>query len=737
MTDFRARALADACSGYTALRPPNRMTVAEGIAKNLIIQQPGSPRTPWSADETPYMVAPANALSSRRHEAVVFIGPARTGKTAALLQGWLAHAVVNDPGDMLMIQMGKDKAREFSKTDIDRAIRYSDNVREMLSPVVTDSNTFDTKFRHGMWLRIAWPTVSNVSGSTYRYVAITDIDRIENAENVDGEGPLFDLAKKRTTTFMSRGMTLVESSPGKEFVDPKWVPATPHEGPPTGGIVSLYNRSDRQRYYWQCPDCREHYEAAPGLSLFSMLPPQNVLVDEVRTGDILSMAKKFAHVICPHCGSVMEHRHKKEFNRNGLWLHDGVRVTKERELIGQAMHSTIQGFWLGGVAAAYQSWESIVTQYLYGLRDYALTGSEEKLKQTTNTDQGMPYMPRHLSETQAGAVKPRDRAEREIVRYTMPEQARCVTISVDVQGGQNARFDVQVHAVGPEGEQWVIDRFSIKDSKREGATAGTFAPIDPAAYPEDWDILTEKLVLSTWRTTEPGLEIRPVGIIVDSGGEGGRKDQENEGGVTHNAYAWYRRVRQLGYGKFVFLYKGGSTKDAPDMRETLVGKIGNKGRNDVPLLHCNPNKLSDGVDAGLRRRTTGAGYIHFPAPRHPSDNPDGWVSPAFFDELEAEIRGPGGVWQKLRKRNETFDHCRMQRALHLRLGIYKVLDWGRVPAHFAPLEKNSLTIRREDRREVQENTVVSTETRQSAPAPQKLQIAPVRRRQRRWSVPSF
>lgn len=45
-------------------------------------------------------------------------------------------------------------------------------------------------FRNGMWVRIAWPTVSNVSGSTYRYTAITDYDRIPNADNVDGEGSL-------------------------------------------------------------------------------------------------------------------------------------------------------------------------------------------------------------------------------------------------------------------------------------------------------------------------------------------------------------------------------------------------------------------------------------------------------------------------------------------------------------------------------------------------------------------
>lgn len=723
MSDHYGTALSDACGGYEALKPPTRMTVSQGAAANLEIQQTGAPKTKWKASETPYLVHPMDSLASRLHEATVYVGPARTGKTAGLLLGWMAHNVVNDPGDMLLVQMSKGKAREFSKTDVDRAMRHSPNVLAMKSDRAVDSNTFDTMFRHGMWVRIAWPTVDNVSGSTYRYVAITDIDRIENAENVDGEGPLFDLAKKRTTTFLSRGMTLVESSPGYPFEDPAWQPATAHEAPPTGGILSLYNRSDRHRMYWQCPDCSEHFEAAPGLKLFSTLPSAKELLEEVRTANITALAKHHSLVVCPHCGSLMEHRLKQELNSRHIWLPDGCQLTKDREVIGTPLQSTIRGYWQGGVSAAYQTWESLLTQYLYGLQEYALTGSEQKLKQTTNTDQGMPYMPRHLSENQNAGMSPRDRAEKDLARFIAPAAARAITVSVDVQGGQNARFDVQVHAIGPQGELWVIDRFAIKESKREGHEPGTFAPIDPASYPEDWDVLTDRLVMGTWRTTLPNLEMHPIATVVDSGGEDG---------VTHNAYAWYRRVRALGLGKRVYLYKGGSTPDAPDMRETWVGKIANKGRNDVPLLHCNPNKLSDAVDTGLRRQTFGPGYVHLPAPRSADKNPEGWVSAAFFDELEAEVRGKDGRWVQMRARNETFDHLRMTRALLLRLGVYKVDDWDKVPPWFAPAERNSMAITKQDRREVQANqTVTPTDSvKVSAPA----LYPPVRRRLRRSSV---
>jgi phage terminase large subunit GpA-like protein len=689
-------ALSDLSGAYLAFMPPQATSVAEGAEKSLIVKQPGMAGGSWSPTETPYMVEPMNLLASRLHEAVCFVGPARTGKTAGLLLGWMAHTVVNDPGDMLFIQMTQDKAREFSKTDISRAIDNSPGITAMLSKSASDRNTHDIMFRHGMWLRVAWPTVSNVSGSTYRYVAITDIDRITNAENVDGEGPLFSLALKRTTTFLSRGMCLVESSPGIELQDPAWQPASPHEGPPVTGVLGIYNRSDRRRWYWQCPDCREHFEAAPGLGLFN-LPRDDDLLETVRTADLSALAKKYgSRIVCPHCGVEIPSKMKTSLNAGGLWVPDNCTVTREGEIVGPKPSAKIGGFWLGGVAAAYQSWESLVLRYLQGLRDYALTGSEEVLKATINTDQALPYMSRHLVEGRNTTTSVEDRATSQLQRYVVPPETRCLVAGVDVQGGTGARFVIQIHAIGPHMEQWLVDRFEIRQSMREGM--GTeFAPIDPAAYAEDWDTLTEKLLRSTWRTPNDGLELRLKLVVVDTGGEDG---------TTPNAYQWFRKVRREGLADKVMLYKGASVLSAPVLKMTRVGKRGSRDKGDVPLYVCNPNILSDGVDSGLRRQTPGPGYIHFPAAKHPTKNPDGWLPPAFFDELKAEVRQPNGTWAKIRKRNESFDLCRMIRAGLLRLGLDKVRDWSAVPGWIAPLGQNSEIVAAEDRRAMKANESV-------------------------------
>jgi phage terminase large subunit GpA-like protein len=274
---------------------------------------------------------------------------------------------------MLIVQMTEAKAREYSKQRVDRAILSSPKIRQLISLGGRDDNTHDKQFRHGMWLRIAWPTVTNLSSTSYRYVFLTDYDRMPS--DLDGEGDPFTLGLKRTTTFLSRGMCAVESSPGYDWMDPNWQPTSAHEGPPVGGVVGIYNRSDRRRWYWACPDCHERFEAAPGVKLFG-LPDEKTLLDDVRTSDLKAMASHYSRVICPHCGSLIDFKWRYELNKSGIWLRDGQRMTVDGEIVGTAMDSTIAGFWIGGVAAAYQSWDSLLNKHLQGLREYAMTGSK-------------------------------------------------------------------------------------------------------------------------------------------------------------------------------------------------------------------------------------------------------------------------------------------------------------------------------------------------------------------------
>lgn len=657
-------------SASTAFRPPERVSVAEGAAKNLMIVQPGGYTGPWSAEETPYMVEPMNILASRKHEAVCFVGPARSGKTLGLLDAWFAYAVTCDPGDMLVIQMTQDKARDYSKMRISRAIRHSPALKAMINARGHDDNTHDKLFKHGMWIKIGWPSASQLASTDYRYVALTDYDRMP--DDVDGEGSAFQLGLKRTTTFLSRGMCMVESSPGREMVDPLWRPATPHEGPPCGGIIGIYNRGDRRRFYWPCPHCGEFYEAAPGLTLFISLPSEEELLGIVREADLSKLARKHAVIFCPHCGAGTTAEHKQSMLERGQWLRDGQSIDCHGNKSGEGIESSIASYWLGGVAAAYQKWESLILRYLQGLRDYAASGDEHTLRTTVNTDQALPYLPLALrEEARRGNVA--DLAE-DFPRFIVPTEALFLTAAIDVQKNH---FVVQVHAHGPYLEQWLIDRYDIRESLRPGSV------INPATYPEDWDALTEKVVKATYRTHIEGQELRIKLTIVDSGGAEG---------VTEHAYSWYRKIRKAGLSDRVKLYKGGNTHSAPILKLT---KVGGKLK-DIPLLLCNPNLLKDAVSNAARRIGGGQASLHFPR----------WLSAAFWDEFKAEIREPNGKWKKIRERNEALDLSCMNRAAAIALGADR-MNWNNAPSWARPLEQNSERITREERRAMKVKPVAS------------------------------
>ncbi|MEL8885887.1 phage terminase large subunit family protein, partial [Escherichia coli] len=167
----------------------------------------------------------------------------------------------------------------------------------------------DKTFRDGSFLKIGWPSVNIMSSSDYRFVALTDYDRFP--ENIDSEGDGFSLASKRTTTFMSAGMTLVESSPGRDICDSKWRRKSPHEAPPTTGILSLYNRGDRRRWYWPCPHCGEYFQ-----------PAMDAMTGYRNEPDPFK-ASEAAYLLCPHCSGIITAEKKRELNSAGVWLREG------------------------------------------------------------------------------------------------------------------------------------------------------------------------------------------------------------------------------------------------------------------------------------------------------------------------------------------------------------------------------------------------------------------------------
>ncbi|MDL4861437.1 phage terminase large subunit family protein [Halomonas elongata] len=670
------------------VRPPRRIRASQSAAEVMkVVGGDGTVRD-WSPDATPYMVEPLDCMGSRRYDAVIFVAPARTGKTNSLVDGYVAYKIDCDPGDGLIIQISEDKAREFSKKRIDRMLQHSPRLIPRLSPRGHDNNVHDKTFRAGNYLGIKWPSKNVMASSDYQFVLITDYDRL--GDDVDGEGDPFTLASKRTQTFGSTGMTLAESSPGREITDPDWEqPAdAPHMAPPTTGILDLYNQGDRRRWYWQCPEkaCRRWFQPIKAHFQISS-----------------------RRVFCPHCSAEVSPRAKRSLNLNGRWVPEGCELTLDGELIGTPRQTRIASFWMEGPAAAFQSWASLAEKLERAEETFEQTGSQETLKTVINTDWGRPYQHRR-GDVQRSSTRLMDRAE-QVEHRTVPHGVRFLTAGVDVQGGKNRRFVVQVHGWGPNRETWVVDRFNIKEDRGPDNDQPP-RQINPATQPEDWDLLTRDVLQRSYRLADGSDRRMPIACVaIDTGGEG-----NGEESVTSQAYEWFRRLRKDGLQSRAYLVKGGSGKTDSRVRRTWPDNTGrktrrSKARGDVPLYILGTDLLKDVVAGMMDRDHPGAGYMHFP----------NWLGRWWYEELTYEVRDPAtGKWSPPGKRpNEALDLCVYNLALFILLKG-EVIDWGSPPIWAEGWESNALIF---DPNQSEQDRVTPKWKEQSAPSKRRRRVA--------------
>lgn len=639
-----------------AARPPERLTVSEAAAKYRKLNNPGAYVGPWLNETTPYLREPMDVLQSLEFQSMVFAGPAQTGKTDMVLN-WILYSAVCDPADMMLVQTSNLTARDFSMRRIDRLHRHSEIMKSKLVAGKSADNTFDKHYRSGMMLTLSWPSVNELSGKPIPRLWLTDYDRMD--EDVDGEGNAFDLAQKRATTFKRYAMCVAESSPGFVVDNPKWVRKTRHEAPPTRGILALYNRGDRRRWYVPCASCGHKFE------------PAFELLDYPDSQDLLEAAEA-AVMRCPSCNFAHTHGPtdhggpgKFGLNNAGRWVQDGMVWTPEGVLRGKPFRSTIASFWMKGAAAAFSDWKTLVHRYLLAEAEYENTMSEEALKTTVNTDQGEAYVPKSLANDRVPeSIKARARDYGDRV---VPAAVRFLIATVDVQKN---RFVVQIQGVAPNSDVYVIDRFEIKHSKRQDKERpGQFLWVNPGAYPEDWKLVAEQVLQRSYPLSDGSG--RHMGIkltLCDSGGKAGvtanaynfvrwlragdpdfetDEDQEEEVTGSNEEEGSYKWVPGMA-GRFL-LVKGASTKTAPRVSMTYPDsqrKDRNAGaRGEIPVLLMNTNMLKDMVDNRLDRTDPG-GKFCFP----------NWLDDNFYIELTVEVKDPNKGWlNPKRYRNESWD----------------------------------------------------------------------------------
>lgn len=646
--------------------PPRRVKVSEWAATDRQVHQPGAYIGPWKNETTPYMVEPMDTTQSPEHKGLIFVGPAQSAKTDALLVNWLGYAVTTDPMDMILYSPSFTASRDFSMRRVDRLHRHSPSVGENLVQARDADNKFDKHYKSGMMLTLSHPSVNEMSGKPCGRVALTDYDRMP--EDIGGEGNGYDLAAKRTTTFGSYAMALAESSPSRPITDLKHV-VTGHAAPPTTGILALYNRGDRRRWHWPCPHCGTYFEG-----LWAHIKWDEDQRDNLSKADTVYMEP-------PCCGRPITPDMRYKMNTAGRWVREGQTVLPSGEVVGEGRKSDIASFWLLGPAAALNSWRSLVKSYLDAEDEYNSSGEETALQKFFNTDLALPYIPKKQN---LDHLRTPEDLEARCVPWGTRRVPAGVRFLIAVADVQKNMFVVQVFGIAPgvKFDIYLVDRFQIRYSLRpdESAPEGqeSYLWVKPGSYLEDWDLLTAQVLDASYELDDDSG--RRMGIKMTFCDSGGRA------GVTTNAYDYYRRLKKAGYGGRFHLVKGEANPSAPraQVRWPDADRKSHAGaRGEIPVLFLNPTINKDDLDNRLDVVVPGHGMIHWPS----------WLIEEkmtfIFGEMTAEVREAGKGWEKKGRHNEAWDlfYYLIGGCVSSLIGIEKI-DWDNPPSWAGPWDVN-------------------------------------------------
>ncbi|MFL7036482.1 terminase gpA endonuclease subunit [Vibrio lentus] len=639
----------------------------EAIDKYLYIADGGGSMAKFKIDIAPYMRKPILAAFDRRYAGVVVCAPARSSKSKSMIEGVCFYRSWQQPTDILVAFATEKTANTYSKKEFGRMISATEPLKKLVTKKATDQGIVEKVFRNDARIYFRSGTNDAFSALGYGLVIITDYDRApdDGTGSGDSEGSKFHRGVKRTLQSGSAGKCIAESSPSR-MPTKEQDNLEPHELPRGGGIAGLFNDGNRQWYYWQCPETEsgEHWFFASQDHL--VYDPDEDVKPFVR---------------CPHCGREIQFHERRHLVGDYMFPLEVDKDGKRLEV--EYPKNPIASFHFEGVVAAFNTWETMMNEYYSALEHYNKTNDESKLQAYENTSRGRPYIPK-MRDTDLTTEILKERVHDFMLpQGVVPSDARFVIATVDVQGGVNSHFDVQITAVN-EFLQWQpIDSFKILENPNR-VKAGKAQRIQPHVYPDDWQTLFDMVMLREYKIQDSNKTIIPAITLCDSGGSA---DDNGEGNTTFNAYNFVRRMQMKQADKRFLLVKGNprAFKDAyHDGMAKITYPNSEKdhayaARKDIPLLNLNSNVLKNTVYTSLKTEGTDERLSFRP--------PLEWVDNEWFESLLSEEIDDYGRWVKksFNRPNENFDHAQYTFAAFYHLGLF-TLDFSKPPAYARPLD---------------------------------------------------
>lgn len=453
-------------------------------------------------------------------------------------------------------------AKDFVIDEIDTALRDVPILGEKLKCHVGQKSKYNTnekKVFHGATLDIkGGKSAKNFRRMTKDFAIYDETDGFD--VDIDKEGSCFELGDGR-----------LDSAPF-----PKSIRGSTPKTKGVSLIEGAVKKSDKIFYrFVKCPHCGAM---------------QRLVFENLKWDD---MDHETAHYVCKENGCVIHYKDYPYMDKNGRWeTLDGYFYKELADSFHDPEGNIIEkpkriGAKIWAAYSYLRPWSYIAFKWISAKRDLK-NGNKSTLKTIVNTVLGETYEERGESVESTGL---KNRRENYHYNEGIPNEILVVTVGADVQGGKDARIELEILGHGLENETWSIDYVVI--------------PGDPEKQ-SVWDHLDDQL--SRRFTRYDGVELGVAGAFIDSGFK-----------TTHvYRFTGPRRARNI------FATKGVNT-----------GTICNKGswqgdklkKSRAILRTVNVDEAKETIFYRLDQISSpGPGYCHFP----------GHYEDKYFDQIVNE-----------------------------------------------------------------------------------------------------
>jgi hypothetical protein len=335
----------DPLSLYWAnLKPAERLTIWQWAEKNVYLsvrQATGFPGL-YRTALTPYV---RGIFEAFQDPAIQIISVEKGAQTGLTLVGyiWLAYAIAEDPGPVLLVYPTEDLARSASETRMMPMIEDSPKLKEQMP----DDRDEWTKLQYVMrrctvnWVGSNSP--ANLASRAIRYLMEDETDKYP-IKNQTEASPI-SLAEQRTKTFWNRKIYRIST------------PTTPE-----GVINQAYMDGDQRRFYIPCHKCG----AMQYLKWAQVKFDSGVPLDDVR---------KTVRYECEVCGVKWTDVQKNAAVGRGEW-----RATAKAKTEGHV------SFHISSLYAPWTKLPDLVTRFLVAKNTNYL------LQDFINSELGEPFI---------------------------------------------------------------------------------------------------------------------------------------------------------------------------------------------------------------------------------------------------------------------------------------------------------------------------------------------------------